>query len=313
MKIVTLTLNPAIDKSATIQNLAPDKKLRTSNIKFEPGGGGINVSRAIKKLDGSSLTLFASGGHTGEFLNQLVQEEALNYQQIQVQDITRENLMIYDESADNQYRFGMLGASFTDEEAQNCLDLIKSLDPAPEYLVASGSLPPGLPDDFYAEIGKAAREIGCKYVLDTSGAALKEGVKNGTHLLKPNLGELSRLTGKDSLEGEMVEKAARQLLDKDQCEVVAVSLGPGGALLVTPEKVEQIPSPTVHKQSTVGAGDSMVAGMVLSLARGEDFRCMIRYGVACGTAATITPGSELCRKEDVDKLYKWILNTCPVD
>jgi 6-phosphofructokinase 2 len=309
--IVTITLNPAIDKSAKIKHLAPDKKLRTTEVDFEPGGGGINVSRAIHKLGGESHAYYAAGGHTGEFLTQLLDQELIRHSPVKIQDRTRENLMIFDESTQNQYRFGMSGAALTEAEAESFLQTIEKCNPAPEYVVASGSLPSGLPDNFYSRLGEVVAKTGARYIIDTSGAALKNGLGAGVYLLKPNLGELSQLVGAESLEGKMVEEAARELIANNKCEIVAVSLGPGGALLITKDTCERVASPTVHKLSTVGAGDSMVAGMVLSLARKKSPSAMIRYGVACGTAATITPGSELCRKEDVEKLYSWICEHSP--
>jgi 6-phosphofructokinase 2 len=200
----------------------------------------------------------------------------------------------------------------TEQEAQRCIDMLKNFEPSPEIIVASGSLPPGLPDDFFGVLAEMAKNKGAKFILDTSGAALKKGVNNGVFLLKPNLGELSSLAGVEYVEMDMVEKLAKELIDQGKTEVVAVSLGGGGALLVTKDLTEHVPTPTVHKKSVVGAGDSMVAGMTFSLAQGKSLREMIRYGVAAGTAATMTPGSELCRKNDVENLYKWIIKNSPV-
>ncbi|MGK7394799.1 MAG: 1-phosphofructokinase family hexose kinase [Candidatus Cyclobacteriaceae bacterium M3_2C_046] len=311
--IVTITLNPALDKSAAVEKLIPDKKLRSSNVRFEPGGGGINVSRALKKLGGKSLAIYTKGGHTGQYFKDLLSEEDIHQFTIDIEDQTRENLMIVETSSDQHYRFGMSGAQLSESEKDKTLDILRNLDPKPAIMVASGSLPPGLPGDFYGELAKIAKEHGAKFILDTSGEALEKGANEGVYLLKPNLGELSRLAGVESVEMDMVEKLARDIIHNGNCEVVVVSLGPGGALLVTEDFKEHIPSPTVHKKSVVGAGDSMVAGLVLSLARGKSLREMVRYGVATGTAATMTAGSELCRKEDADNLYQWILETCPLE
>lgn len=303
-KIITLTLNPALDKSAKVERLIPDKKLRSFDIKFEPGGGGINVSRAIHKLGGETLAVYPQGGFTGDYFASLLEKEGIKQQTISIKETTRENLMVVETSTDQHYRFGMQGASLSDEEVDKLLNLIK--EEKPEILVASGSLPPGLPDNFYSEIGKVARELNAMYILDTSGKALKEGVNAGVYLLKPNLSELSSLAGVESAEMEQVDDIARGLISDETCKAVAVSLGPRGAMLVTADVCEHIPSPPVHKKSVVGAGDSMVAGMVLKLAEGKDMKEVIRYGVAAGTAATITPGSELCRPDDVKNIYDWI-------
>ncbi len=303
-KIVTLTLNPALDKSAKVERLIPDKKLRSFDIEFEPGGGGINVARAIDKLGGDAMAVYPKGGFTGDFFAFLLNKENINQKSITVKETTRENLMVVETSTDQNFRFGMQGASLSDKEVDQLLELIKQAKP--DILVASGSLPPGLPDDFYSEIGKLAKELNALYILDTSGKALKEGVNNGVYLLKPNLSELSSLAGVESAEMEQVDDIARGLISDNTCKAVAVSLGPRGAILVTKDYFEHIPSPPVHKKSVVGAGDSMVAGMVLKLAEDQDLKTVIRYGVAAGTAATITPGSELCRLEDVKNIYDWI-------
>jgi 6-phosphofructokinase 2 len=310
--IVTITLNPALDKSAKIDRLVPDRKLRASNITHEPGGGGINVSRALKKLGCTSYAIYTKGGHVGEYFHDLLEEEGVEQRPVEIKDIMRENILVVEESTDRHYRFGMKGARLTEKEAQQCIDALTNFDPKPEIIVASGSLSPGLPSDFFGELASIANNLGAKFILDTSGAALKEGVKNGVFLLKPNLGELSSLAGVEYVEMDMVEKLAKELIDQGKTEVVAVSLGGGGALLVTKDITEHVPTPTVHKKSVVGAGDSMVAGMAFSLAQGKSLREMIRHGVAAGTAATMTPGSELCRKKDVENLYKWIIKNSPV-
>ena len=196
------------------------------------------------------------------------------------------------------------------------LDLIAKLDPKPDYLVASGSLPPGLPKDFFASVAKIAKSLGSKFILDTSGEALKLAANEGVYLLKPNLGELHLLADLDedtAIDGKRIIEIANQIIDKGNCEVIVVSLGEDGALLVSKEKVEHITAPKINKKSTVGAGDSMVAGMVLCLAQERSLGEMIRYGVACGTAATMNEGTELCKKSDVDSLYDWILTKHPLE
>lgn len=310
--VVTLTMNPAIDKSATAAHIIAEQKIRCENIKFEPGGGGINVSRAIKKLGDTSLAVFPAGGHSGELLKKLLSDEDIAQAPVSVNEWTRENFIVVDSSTNQQFRFGMPGHTLSEAEADNCLDFLRNLSPKPEFLVASGSLPPGLPSNFFAKVARVAKEIGAKFILDTSGEPLREAANEGVYLLKPNLGELSKLAGVDSLEMDMVDDVAREIIAKGNCEVVVVSLGPAGAMLVTADIVEHILAPPVLKKSTVGAGDSMVAGMVWSLAQEKSHREMIRFGVACGTGATMNTGTELFRKADVEKLYQWILAKCPL-
>jgi 6-phosphofructokinase 2 len=306
MKIVTLTLNPSLDKSTSVPFLQPDKKLRCDQPVYEPGGGGINVSRAIKILGGESLAIYAAGGQSADQIEALLQKEGVDQQVIKTENQTRENLVVLDRSTSNQYRFGMPGGEISQEELQRCLDAVRDLPDDVEYLVASGSLPPGAPDDFYGEIGKIANDKKIKYVVDTSGNALSKATEAGLFLLKPNLGELSHLAGKEEISGMEQEEIAQKIIGKGKAEILAVSLGARGAMLVTKDYIEYIVPPTVKQNSTVGAGDSMVAGMIWSMSRGDDLRDAVKWGVAAGTAATMTPGTELCRKENVEEIFDWL-------
>ncbi len=304
-KILTVTFNPAIDKSTTIPSIAPEKKLRCSFPRFEPGGGGINVARAIKKLGGNAKAIYPAGGHTGNFLNELLKKEGVPIQSIQIKSYTRENLIVLDTSSNQQYRFGMPGSEVYEEEWKQCLDLIEQ-EPDVEFIVASGSLPPGVPKNIYAQIATICKNKGAKLIVDTSGEALQFAANEGVYLLKPNLAELSSLVGKEEINAELVDEVAKEIIRKGQCEIIIVSLGPIGAVLITKEEHIHATPPAVKKKSTVGAGDSMVAGIVLSLSKGGNMEQALRYGVACGTAATMNPGTELCRLEDVERLYKII-------
>lgn len=305
-KIITLTVNPVIDKSSCVTGIQPNSKLRCTPPTYEPGGGGVNVSRAVKKLGGSSICFYLSGGPSGDHLKKLLTQEDIKQLTIPVLGWTRDNLSITDMATNQQYRFVMPGAEIKKEEWQHTLKLLEDTLSEGDFLVASGSLPPGIPDDFYAKVSIIARNKKAKLILDTSGKPLLEGAKEHVYLLKPNLGELAALCGVTSIAAPQLEQLAKQFLSKKTCEILVVSLGPKGALLVTEKLVSHIPAPTIHQKSTIGAGDSMVAGMVLSLANGKTISEMGAYGVACGSAATINPGTQLCKKEDADQLYEWI-------
>lgn len=304
-KIITVTFNPVIDKSTTIPALIPEKKLRCTPPNFEPGGGGVNVARAIKKLGGDATAIYLAGGYTGVFLNELLKKEGVPTRTIEISRHTRENLIVLDTSTNQQYRFGMPGPEIREEEWKACLEVLEQ-EQGVEYVVASGSLPAGVPTDIYARIAAITKSKGAKLVVDTSGEALRKAANEGVYLLKPNLSELSSLVDKDEIHAELVDDVARQIIDRGQCEIVVTSLGPAGALMVTREEVMTISPPVVKKRSTVGAGDSMVAGMVLSLSKGWAVGEAAKYGVAAGTAATMNPGTQLCRQEDTEKLYHLI-------
>lgn len=301
-KILTITLNPTIDKSTSVKSLMPDQKLRCGEAKFEPGGGGINVSRAIKRLGGDSIAWFLAGGHFGNFFVELIHQKEITYQSFKIQNETRESLILFEESNQNQYLLDMIGPEVKEEEWQILLKAIEHLQSV-EYLVASGSLPPGVPIDFYGRVAKIAKSKGIKFILDTSGESLKIALHEGVYLCKPNLRELGLLVGLEKMDVETAKIKAKEIIDSQKSEVVVVSLGSEGALLVSKDFAEHILPPYAEKKSTVGAGDSMVAGMIFCLSKGKTLSEAFRYGIACGTAATMNAGTTLCKKEDADALY----------
>lgn len=302
--IATLTLNPALDKSTLTERLVPEQKLRCAALQMDAGGGGINVSKGIAKLGGQSTAVFPAGGHNGRLLRELLEQAGVPTQPLEVPGDTRENLSVTETATNIQYRFTLPGLQITEQQADDCLDIVRSL--RPQYLVASGSLPPGLPETYFEKVAAFAKNIGTRFILDTSGAALQAAADEGLYLLKPNLAELSALVGVEHLEMNQVDDAALSIIQQGKCEVVVVSLGPQGALLVSREGFEHIPAPTVKKQSTVGAGDSMVAGMVWALSTGKNFREMAQWGVACGSAATMNRGTQLFAPADARRLVGWI-------
>jgi 6-phosphofructokinase 2 len=305
--IVTLTMNPAIDTSTSVEHVAPERKLYCQQPRHDPGGGGINVSRAIHKLGGVSLALYPVGGPTGEMLRHLLEQEKLTHYPLPIAEWTRENFVALDETSGQQYRFGMPGPTLQKAEWQQCLDTLSTLHPAPDYLVASGSLPPGVPTDFYERVVLWAREIGARTIVDTPGDAFRAAARAGVYLLKPNLRELSELVDQELSDEVQQEAAAMDLVQRGHSEVVVLSLGAAGVLLVSAAGCERLRAPTVPIQSKIGAGDSTVAGIVLSLARGQSLREAVTFGIAAGAAAVMTPGTELCRREDTERLYARML------
>jgi 6-phosphofructokinase 2 len=308
MKIVTLTLNPALDKSTRVEQLQPKKKLRCDNPVYEAGGGGINISRAIKILGGNSLAMYAAGGPAGETIHDLLAEDGIEQQWIEVRNPTRVNFMVLEKSTSHQYRFGMPGKALEAEEQDSMMKAIQNLPRDVEYIVGSGSLPPGVSSDFYGKIVQVAKERHIKSLIDTSGEALIHAADKGPFIMKPNLGELSTLAGRDELSGLEQEEIARKIIREGKAEILVVSMGARGAMVVTKDRIEYVIPPTVKQKSTVGAGDSMVAAILLSLSRGEKLLDAVKWGVAAGTAATITPGTELCRKDDVERIFRWLNN-----
>ena len=217
--------------------------------------------------------------------------------------------MVVEETSGNQFRFGMPGPEVSEEEWRQPLTWLEEMKDSelPKYVVASGSLPPGVPDDFYLQVAEIANRRGFRLVVDTSGKALVKAAGEGVYLLKPNMLELPTLIGKEEVSALEQEQIAEQVIREGKCQVLVVSLGPRGAMLASRGgRISYFVSPAVRQQSAVGAGDSMVAGMVLSLLKGWNLEEVVRYGVAAGTAATMTPGSELCKLEDTEEIYKWL-------
>lgn len=302
--ILTVTLNPCIDKSSRVEKFKPESKLRCAEVVNEPGGGGINVSKALQKLEATSVALFPAGGHNGNMLCSLLQEEEIQFHAVDTKVETRENWIVLETSTNNQYRFTFPGREVVEDTVKTLVDQIRSF--APSYVVASGSLPPGLPDYFYGLIVKNAAAVGAKCIVDTSGPALQALKGKHAFLIKPNIGELCKMLNVDWLDKEEVPDAAQQAIRDGFSEIMVVSMGHLGAWLISSDKRYFVEAPPVEKKSTVGAGDSMVAGITYSLQKGKTLKEAIQFGVACGSAATMNDGTQLFKKADAERLYTLI-------
>ncbi len=253
------------------------------------------------------MLYFPSGGYTGKFFNHLMDRENIGSVIIDTVNETRENIIVLDESTNRQYRFGMPGTPLLESEYRNCISSIEKLNDI-KFIVVSGSLPPGVPSTIFVLLADIAKQKNAKLVVDTSGEALRQAAGEEVYLLKPNLGELSVLAGVERIDPDKLEPIARDVLKKTASEIIVVSLGETGAILVTKDKTFKAAPPQVVRKSTVGAGDSMVAGIIYSLNAGKNLEEALQYGVACGTAATMRPGTELCEKKDADRLFALIKN-----
>jgi 6-phosphofructokinase 2 len=301
--IVTLTLNPALDIATSVATVVPEHKLRCNLPTYEPGGGGLNVARAVRNLGGSAIACYFAGGYTGAMITQMLTEEGIEQRPIPIEGRTRESFAVFEESSTQQYRFNMPGPLIQSEECEQMLSALAALVPSPAYIVVSGSLPPGMPPTIFHQLGDMAEQIHARLVVDTSGPGLQAALERGVYLIKPNYRELSLLAG-HPIESDLdLDKVTQAIVEGGQSEVVLVSLGAAGAALITAEGYVRYRAPTVPILSKVGAGDSMVGGLVLALARGEPLVEAARFGVAAGAAAVMTPGSELCRREDTERLY----------
>ncbi len=300
--IVTLTLNPAIDESSEAETVHPTRKIRVTGQRHDPGGGGINVARVVSELGRPATSVFLAGGATGPVLKALLDERGLDTRVVPIAGTTRVSHAVFERNTGLEYRFVPEGPEVTADEWRACLAVLEDLDF--DYLVASGSLPRGLPDDSYAEIARLVRRRGGRFVLDTSGAPLAAAVEaGGIALVKPSLGEFQALVGEKVEEPEAIEEAAAALVRARGVDMLAVTLGHRGALFATASGSLRLRPPDVAPKSATGAGDSFLGGMVFALAEGHAPDDAFRLGVAAGAAAVLTPGTELCRRDDVWRLF----------
>jgi 6-phosphofructokinase 2 len=305
--IITLTLNPTIDGSASADVIRPLRKIRTSDERYHAGGGGINVARVIKELGGKACALYLAGGATGAILDDLLHSTGIAARHIAINGYTRIAHTVFERSTGQEYRLVPEGPEVNAEEWGLCLAALEALDF--DYVVASGSLPRGLPAHAYARVAQIAERKKARVILDTSGPALRQTLENGIFLIKPNLRELEELTGQALPDTATQVSAARALIAANAAKIVALSLGSDGALLVSKDEAWSAHVPPVVARSAVGAGDSFVGGVALALARSKPLREALASGVAAGTAAVLSPGAGLSQKNDWERLYAELLPT----
>jgi 6-phosphofructokinase 2 len=301
-KVLTLTLNPTVDVSGDADVIRPVRKVRTTNGRFDPGGGGINVARVTTKLGQAADAVYLAGGEVGQMLDRLLAEQGVTTRRITIEGQTRLGFIVHETSTGLEYRFVPEGPAVPTDRLEAVLEVVASH--GGEYVVGSGSLPAGAPEDFYARAAEAAAGRGARFVLDTSGAALKATLERArVFLAKPSLGELEQFAGR-RLGADGAADVAFDIVARGAAELVAVTLGADGAILASREGVIRLPSIPVRVRSAVGAGDSFLAGMVWSLLNGKEATEAFRFGIAAGAAAAMTPGTELCRVEDIAALLE---------
>ncbi|MCJ7996521.1 1-phosphofructokinase family hexose kinase [Rhizobium cremeum] len=300
-KILSIALNPAIDISSDADEVRHTHKTRTHNQRQHAGGGGINVARVIVELGGHCELLYLSGGATGELLETMLRPLGIRQHVMKIHDPVRVAYNVHELSTNLEYRFVPEGPLVSDAELASVFDILEKCDA--DYVVASGSLPRGVPADTYLRMAEIAARRNQRFVLDTSGEALRETLAScHVFLVKPSLGELEGLVGR-KLDHESVGPAAQEVIRRGAAQYIAVTLGADGAVLVGADSITRVPAIKVAVQSAVGAGDSFVAGMTWSLAEGKDIVEAFRLGMAAGAAAVMTSGTELCRRRDILDLY----------
>ncbi|MFR9749643.1 1-phosphofructokinase family hexose kinase [Nocardia sp. 004] len=300
---MTLTMNPAVDLATCVDKVMPIDKMRCTTPRFDPGGGGINVARTAAGLGVEVTAVFPSGGLHGRLLEQLVREAGVPVRSVSVAEPTRENVAVTDTATGEQYRFVFRGPRITAPEQHRCLAEVERAVRGVRYLVASGTLPPGASPDFYQTLTDLVAESGVRVVLDTSGPALRT-MRHGVYLIKPSVRELGDYVGHPLTERAEQLSAARTLITSGMTEIVLLSLGAAGALVVTRNQHEWFPPIPARVRSGIGAGDAMVGGTTVGLVRGYSLADAVRLGIAAATAALATVGTGPGRPEHIDELYR---------
>ncbi len=307
--IATLTVNPAIDYASEAEEVVPVRKIRTRDERFDPGGGGVNVARVVRELGGEAHAVYMAGGVSGPIFEGLLARTGVAGTCVPIAGDTRISHLVREHATGHEFRFTPAGPTVSAAEWSACRAAIEGIEA--DYLVLSGSLAPGMPADAYGQIVGDVKPRGVRVVVDTSGAALHWALEAGVHLVTPNRRELEHLLGRRARDERDEEDMAAMLVGDGRARMVALTLGPRGALLVTPELRLRLPAPEVATVSTVGAGDSFTAAMTLGLARGWPVERAFAFGIAAGAATAMTPGTELCHREEVERLFAVLLERLP--
>lgn len=301
-RILTVTANPAIDVSSVTDVVTVEHKLRCTEVRRDPGGGGINVARVLTRFGAPCAALYPTGGILGRLLQRLLDEEGIASITLEIREETRESFTVLERKSGREFRFVLPGPQLTEREYRALIDRVVTLPDTPSFIVASGSLPSGVPTDFYAALARIARTHGSRLAVDTSGPPLAAALAEGVYLIKPNLRELRELTGKALEHEDDWARAAQHLVQTGKAEIVALSLGHRGAILATRSMTLRAPALQVTIASTVGAGDSFLAGLIHHLAADRPLEDALRYAVASGTAALLHAGTSLATRGDTEQL-----------
>ncbi len=304
-RLITLTLNPALDLAADAEEVVHTHKVRMHHEHADPGGGGVNVARVLHELGGDTLALIVAGGASGRVLEEMLDEAHVPRRSVSIRGRTRVSLNVLDIKHGLEYRFIPEGPTLSAEEWQSVLAAVAETEG--DWLVASGSLPNGVPPDAYAQVADIAARRGQRFVLDTSGAALRAALGHGIELIKPSLGELENLVGRKLPEPHEQEAEAMALVRSGAARMVALTLGADGAVLATPNGVLRRPAPPVTVHTAVGAGDAFLAGLTLALARGDPPEAALAWGTAAGVTAICCAGTARLTRADVEGRYRELM------
>lgn len=299
--IYTLTLNPAVDRELTVPAVEYDSVLRASESRVDFGGKGFNVSRLLKGLGAESTAVGFLGGKAGEILQDGLKSLGIGAEFVWVPGETRTNVSIVTQSGGHYIKVNEKGPLVDAAKQQELLDKIAVLAKPGDWWVLAGSLPPGVADDFYARIVHVLNEHGSMTLLDTTGESLRLGCAEKPYLVKPNAEEAYVLT-KMPVETPAEIAAVAAEIRRMGAQNVVISMGKAGALLQTAEGAWLTHSPKIKEKNPIGAGDSMVGGLVWALARGLALKESLGWGVASGAATASLSGTEVGSQKLIEKL-----------
>ncbi|MCW5772109.1 MAG: hexose kinase [Rhodospirillaceae bacterium] len=291
--VATLTLNPSADISVEVDSWQPGEKLRAEVMRWDPGGGGLNVARVMRALGLDSLAIHTAGGPEGARLNHALDRAGMHHRAIAIEGVTRISILIADRGTGQRYTLTFPGPTLSPDECAASLAAVSASGVNRGVLIASGSLPPGAPVDFYAEAARLIDNGGGHFVLDTSGRALKPALGERIFLAKLNQAELEDLAGHPLGDRDGVAAYARELLSRRRLSFLAITLGAAGAMLVSATETHFTPSPRVEARSAVGAGDSFLAAIMVGLFNREPLERVLRFAVCAGAAAISGEGTGL--------------------
>ena len=303
--ILTITLNPALDRSTSTDHIVPEEKLRCDTPVTEAGGGGINVARAVGAMGGAARAFVAISGFQGQRYLERLRSEPLVPEVFHTHGETRQSFAVTDRTTGKQYRFVTPGPTWTEEENKEVITALHRCSPQKGWVVLSGSQPPGVPVDFPSRLAAQMKDSAAKLILDTSGEPMKALLRTGAvrqHVLRLDSIESEELAGRKLPTPKDVADFAEELVTRGVAEAVVLAMGADGSILVDGENRWWAKTRPVEPVSKVGAGDSFVGVFTWSLANGADLEEALRYGVAAASSAVTTEGTELCDRDQVHDL-----------
>jgi 1-phosphofructokinase family hexose kinase len=303
--IYTVTLNPTLDITYTLDEITFEEPVRASQVLKNPGGKGINVSIALHSMGIHSIVVGLIGGFTGKEVLALLEDEGLDLRFKEIENETRTNVVILGEKDGNELAIRSAGPMVIEKKTELISRFILDIVQPPGLLVLSGSLPPGMRDDIYASLITYGKSRGMKTILDSHDKPLSMGIEAGPYLIKPNIEELGDLASREFAGTDLIIEYCRGLIEKG-VEIVAISLGGDGALIVTQKEAWRGMVPSIEGEHTIGAGDSMVAGLIMGIVQDKPLEELFKIGLACGLSAVMNEGPGLCEPETFNEALSLI-------